>query len=68
VTSSTWFLSHAVDVIQYALGVENSGPVEIIHPNRGDFPTLTCKFANGTLLHFVDHWGMVKAVVGIRDG
>ena len=32
VTSSTWFLSHAADVIQYALGVENSGPVEIIHP------------------------------------
>ncbi|HWH71890.1 MAG TPA: Gfo/Idh/MocA family oxidoreductase, partial [Candidatus Sulfotelmatobacter sp.] len=30
VTSSTWFLSHAADVIQWALGVENSGPVEII--------------------------------------
>jgi len=62
VTSSTWFLSHAADVIQYALGVENSGPVEIIHPSSGEFPTLTCKYANGTLLHFVDHWGMVKDV------
>jgi len=62
VTSSTWFLSHAADVIQYALGVENSGPVEIIHPHTGQFPTLTCKYANGTLLHFVDHWGVVKDV------
>jgi hypothetical protein len=60
VTSSTWFLSHAADVIQYALGVEQSGPVEIIHPSSGQFPTLTCKYADGTLLHFVDHWGMVK--------
>ncbi len=60
VTSSTWFLSHAADVIQYALGVERSGPVEIIHPSSGDFPTLTFRYASGTLLHFVDHWGMVK--------
>lgn len=60
VTSSTWFLSHAADVIQYALGVENSGPVDIIHPRTGEFPTWTCRYANGTLLHFVDHWGLVK--------
>lgn len=51
VTSSTWFLSHAADVIQYALGVENSGPVEILHPSDGTFPTLTMRYANGTLLH-----------------
>jgi hypothetical protein len=47
-------------VIQYALGVENGGPVELIHPSSGDHPTLTCRYANGTLLHLVDHWGMVK--------
>ncbi len=62
VTSLTWFLAHAADVIQYALGAEYSGPVEIIHPSSGEFPTLTCKYAGGTLLHFVDHWGMVKDV------
>jgi hypothetical protein len=56
----TGFLAHAADVIQYALGVEESGPVEIIHPQSGAFPTLTCKYANGTLLHFVDRWEMVK--------
>ena len=62
VASSTWFLSHAADVIQWALGFENSGPVEIIHPGSGRFPTLTCKYANGTLLHFVNSWEMVKDV------
>jgi len=60
VTSSTWFLSHSADVIQWALGYENSGPQEVIHPNSGRFPTMTCRYANGTLLHLVDHWGQVK--------
>ncbi len=59
VASVTWFHSHAADVIQYALGMEKSGPVEIIHPSSGQFPTLTCKYANGTLLHHVEHWGQV---------
>jgi hypothetical protein len=58
----TWYHSHAADVIQYALGVENSGPVEFIHPNSGTYPTLTCRYANGTLLHLVDNWEMVKNV------
>jgi hypothetical protein len=62
VTSSTWFLSHAADVIQWALGYEKSGPVEIIHPASGQFPTLTCKYENGTLLHFVDNWSLVKSL------
>ncbi len=58
--SVTWHHSHSADVIQYALGAENSGPVELIHPSSGAYPTLTCRYANGTLLHLVDHWGMVK--------
>jgi hypothetical protein len=49
-------------VIQYGLGVETSGPVEILHPSSGQFPTLTCKYASGTLLHFVDGWNEVKTV------
>ncbi|MCH7557295.1 MAG: Gfo/Idh/MocA family oxidoreductase [Planctomycetes bacterium] len=60
--SVTWHHSHSADVIQYALGAENSGPVELIHPSSGEYPTLTCKYANGTLLHLVDNWGMVKDV------
>ena len=54
--------SHSADVIQYALGVETSGPVEILHPSGGQFPTLTCKYASGTLLHFVDGWNEVKTI------
>jgi hypothetical protein len=64
VTSSTWFLSHAADVIQYALGVERSGPVEIIHPASGEFPTLTYRYSGGTLLHFVENWDVVKQAYG----
>lgn len=58
--SVTWHHSHSADVIQYALGVEESGPVEFIHPNGGQYPTLTCKYADGTLLHLVENWNMVK--------
>ncbi|MBN2137683.1 MAG: Gfo/Idh/MocA family oxidoreductase [Sedimentisphaerales bacterium] len=60
VASSTWHHSHSADVIQYAIGMENSGPVEIIHPADGPYPTLTCKYENGTLLHLVEHWPMIK--------
>jgi hypothetical protein len=60
VASLTWHLSHSTDVIQYALGTERTGPVDILPPQEGAFPTMTCRYANGTLLHFVDHWGQVK--------
>jgi hypothetical protein len=60
VASVTWHHSHSADVIQYALGVEKSGPVEIHHPSSGRYPTLTCEYVNGTRLHLVDHWGQVK--------
>jgi hypothetical protein len=56
----TWYHSHAADVIQYALGMETGGPVEFIHPSSGTYPTLTCRYANGTLLHLVENWGQVK--------
>ena len=58
----TGYHSHAADVIQYAIGMETDGPVEIIHPSSGQFPTLTCRYANGVLLHHVDNWGQVKAL------
>ena len=58
--SVTWHHSHSADVIQYALGAEESGPVEFIHPSSGEYPTLTCRYANGTLLHLVENWQIVK--------
>ena len=57
---STWYHSHAADVLQYALGYEESGPVELIHPSSNQYPTLTCRYANGVLLHLVEGWGQVK--------
>jgi predicted dehydrogenase len=56
----TDYHSHAADVIQYALGLEESGPVELIHPAEGRYPTMTCRYANGTLLHLVEDWDAVK--------
>jgi len=44
---------HSFDLIQWALGVDESGPAEVIHPNTGDYPTLTYRYANGTLLHMI---------------
>jgi len=58
----TGYHSHAADVIQYAIGAERSGPVEIFHPSGGQYPTLTCRYADGTLLHHVEHWGVVRDV------
>jgi predicted dehydrogenase len=60
VGASTGYHSHSVDVIQYALGMERSGPVEFIHPNDGPYPTLTYRYANGTLLHLIENWQDVK--------
>ncbi|MGD0088757.1 MAG: Gfo/Idh/MocA family oxidoreductase [Planctomycetota bacterium] len=56
----TGYHSHSADVIHYALGQEKTGPVEILYPGSSEFPTLTCRYADGTLLHHVDHWGQVK--------
>ncbi len=58
----TNYHSHAADVIQYAIGMETSGPVEVIHPESGAFPTLTCRYANGVLLHHVANWNQVKSL------
>ena len=30
----------------------------------GEFPTLTCRYAGGTLLHFVENWDVVKQAYG----
>jgi len=42
---------HAFDVVQWGLGMDHSGPVEIIPPETGQYPVLTYKYANGVLLH-----------------
>lgn len=44
---------HAFDVVQWGLGMDDSGPVEIIPPETGQVPALTYKYSNGTLLQVV---------------
>jgi hypothetical protein len=58
----TAYHSHAADVIQYAIGRETDGPVEILHPSDGEFPTLTCRYADGVLLHHLENWGQAKSL------
>jgi predicted dehydrogenase len=42
--------AHMFDVAQWALGMDESGPEEIIPPNGKDYKVLTYKYANGTLM------------------
>lgn len=58
----TGYHSHAADVIQYAIGHETGGPVEIHHPADGAYPTLTCRYADGTLVHHLENWGQAKTL------
>jgi len=69
--ASTGYHSHAAEVLQYAIGQEETGPVEIIHPSSGAYPTLSFRYANGALLHLLEgnltkreHWDVVKTLYG----
>ena len=41
---------HAFDVVQWGLGMDASGPVEITPPETGECPYLTYKYADGAVL------------------
>ena len=43
--------AHHFDICQWALGMDNSGPVEIIPPDDKDVKWLTYRYANGVLVH-----------------
>ena len=62
VAASTGYHSHAAEVLQNAMGCEETGPVELIHPSSGQYPTLTYRYANGTLFHLVRGWREVKSL------
>ena len=40
--------AHMYDIAQWGLGMDGSGPVEIIPPNKKDVPLLTFIYANGS--------------------
>jgi predicted dehydrogenase len=41
---------HALDTVQWALGMDETGPVEITPPETGEVPSLTYRYANGIML------------------
>ncbi len=43
--------AHHFDIAQWGLGMDESGPVEIIPPNGSDVKRLTYKYANGTVMY-----------------
>jgi len=44
--------AHHFDIAQWGLGMDDSGPVEMVPPNGKDIPWLTYKYANGvTMTH-----------------
>lgn len=43
--------AHHFDIAQWGLGMDDSGPVEILPPNGQDVKRLTYKYANGTAMY-----------------
>ena len=57
--------AHMFDIVQWALDMDNSGPVEIIAPDGKDHPFLTYRYANGiTMTHEKWDWGNAIHFVG----
>jgi predicted dehydrogenase len=54
---------HAFDVVQWGLGMDESGPVEITPPETGQVPALTYKYANGVLVQVVGRLERQKHLV-----
>lgn len=47
----TDFGAHHFDIAQWGLGMDGSGPVEVIPPDGKDYKTLTYKYANGIVMY-----------------
>ena len=47
--------AHHFDIAQWGLGMDHSGPVEIIPPDGQDQIHLTFKYANGVVVHHTGH-------------
>ena len=58
---------HAFDVVQWGLGMDQSGPVEIVPPETGQYPSLTYKYADGVLLQVVN-WKLDRQKHFVPEG
>jgi predicted dehydrogenase len=63
--------AHMFDIVQWALDMDNSGPVEVIPPDGAEYKNLTFRYANGTTMthekwewnnaiHFIGTTGEIK--------
>lgn len=57
--------AHMFDIVQWALDMDDSGPVEVIAPNGSDHPHLTYRYANGvTMTHQKWEWNNAIHFIG----
>jgi len=54
--------AHHFDIAQWGLGMDESGPVEILPPDGKDIPRLTYKYANGVVMY---HGGLAGYPFGV---
>ena len=54
--------AHMFDIAQWALDMDETGPVEIIAPNGAEYPFLTYKYANGVVMTH-EKWEWNNAVL-----
>ncbi len=57
--------AHMFDIVQWALDMDHSGPVEVIAPDGGAHPSLTYRYANGiTMTHEKWEWNNAIHFIG----
>lgn len=54
--------AHMFDIAQWALNMDNSGPIEVHAPNGKEYPFLTYKYANGIIMTH-EKWEWNNAVL-----